>query len=434
MWGGVTHFALNIDTTPPAEFPIEIFPYSVTSSRNPIIQFGTTDNLSGIDHYETKIIPLDPNKAMAAGPEDQTFFVEAQSPFITPPLELGSYDTIVLAYDKAGNFREATERLKITNALLEVDSEKGVVVKGVLSIPWFWLFIMLGLLIAVSIYAARRIRRRHHWLERQVSGKKLPPQVRKKLEELKEIQAKYGKLTMMILIAASLLFFGKSTLAQGVELGPPLVTSVSRNISNEEIFYIGGKTDSPETMVIIYIQNLKSGETFSQNVVSDKKGDWFYRHGGFLSAGDYLLWVQGKAGEQMSPPSPHVRMAVQPTAIQFGSSRLSYATIYIGAIILLLIILAVLIAYIIRQWRRLKKRHDRFAKEVGEVEEAVHRGFTMLRRDIEAELAVIRRVRMSKALSGEEKLKEEHLLRDLEKIERHIGKEVLDVEKLENMG
>jgi len=433
IWGGVTHFAVNIDSTPPAEFPVKVLPSPVTSTRNPIIQFGTTDNLSGIDHYETKIIPLNPNKAVAAGPEDQNFFIEAQSPFITPPLELGPYDAIVRAYDKAGNFREVMKRLKVTNALLGVDEGKGVVVKGVLTIPWLLLFIILGLLIAASVYAAWRIRRRHYWLEHQASNKKIPPRIKEKLEELKEIQAKYGKIAMMLLIVGSLLFFGNSTLADEIELGPPLVTSVSRNISNEEIFYIGGKTDSTETEVIIYIQNLESGETFSQDVVSDKRGDWFYRHDGFLSKGDYLLWVQGKAGEQMSPPSPQVRMTVQPTAIQFGASRLSYGTIYIGIIVLLLVILAGLIVYIIRQWRRVRRRHDKFIKEVKEVEEVVHRGFAVLRRDIEAELSVIKKAKTNKTLSREEELKETHLLKDLEKIERHIGKEVWDVEKLGNV-
>lgn len=431
IWGGITHFAVNIDATPPAEFPVKILPSPTTSTRNPIIQFETTDNLSGIDHYEIKIISLNPNKAMAAGEEDQSFFIETQSPFITSPLELGSYDLIVRVYDKAGNLREEIERLKITRALLEIAEGEGVAIKGLVTIPWFWLFTTLGLLIVAAVYAAWRIRRRHHQLEHQISDKKMPPQIRKKLEELKQIQAKYGKLAMMLLIAGSLLFFGKPTLADEIELGPPLVTSVSRNISNEEIFYIGGKTDSPETGVIIYIQNLKSGETFSQDVVSDKRGDWFYRHGGFLSAGDYLLWVQGKVGERMSPPSPQVRMAVQPTAIQFGASRISYGAIYIGAIAFLLIILIVLIGYIIHQWRNLKRRHGDFVKEIGEVEEAIHRGFAVLRRDIEAELAIIKKARMSKTLSAEEKLEEEHLLKDIEKIERHIGKEVLDVEKLE---
>jgi len=98
-----------------------------------------------------------------------------------------------------------------------------------------------------------------------------------------------------------------------------------------------------------------------------------------------------------------------------------------------LVILAGLIVYIIRQWRRVRRRHDKFIKEVKEVEEVVHRGFAVLRRDIEAELSVIKKAKTNKTLSREEELKETHLLKDLEKIERHIGKEVWDVEKLGNV-
>lgn len=58
VWGGTTHYALNIDTTPPAEFEVKIIPGPRTSRAQPIIQFLTTDVLSGLDHYELKIVPL----------------------------------------------------------------------------------------------------------------------------------------------------------------------------------------------------------------------------------------------------------------------------------------------------------------------------------------------------------------------------------------
>lgn len=59
-WGGVTNYALNIDTSPPAKFPIKISPSARTTSKQPIANFETTDSLSGIDFYEYKIISLEP--------------------------------------------------------------------------------------------------------------------------------------------------------------------------------------------------------------------------------------------------------------------------------------------------------------------------------------------------------------------------------------
>ena len=68
-------------------------------------------------------------------------------------------------------------------------------------------------------------------------------------------------------------------------------------------------------------------------------------------------------------------------------------------------------------------------KEVKEAEEAVKRGFAVLKRDIEAELSVIHKAKLNKALSLEEKQKEEQLLKDLSEMERYVGREVWDIEK-----
>ena len=54
VWGGVTHYAIKVDSTPPAVFEIEISPSDYTSNRRPIINFETTDQVSSVDHYELK--------------------------------------------------------------------------------------------------------------------------------------------------------------------------------------------------------------------------------------------------------------------------------------------------------------------------------------------------------------------------------------------
>ncbi|MEK9186442.1 MAG: cohesin domain-containing protein, partial [Patescibacteria group bacterium] len=46
VWGETSHFAIKIDATPPANFPIEISPSARTSERRPLINFFTTDALS----------------------------------------------------------------------------------------------------------------------------------------------------------------------------------------------------------------------------------------------------------------------------------------------------------------------------------------------------------------------------------------------------
>jgi len=442
-WGGITHFAVNVDATPPAEFKIEITPSSRTVRREPIISFFTTDALSGTNHYELKIIPLTPNVKEGEAGGNQEFFIEAGSPYVPSSLEIGDYDVIVRVYDKAGNFREVVERLQIRQAVFEFFGDKGLVIRSRVIVSWSWFFVLSALLLGVLVLGGLRIRRWHYAHHLKLATKELPSHLRSELEELKRLRNKYGKALMIFLLVIPIGFMGlmgpvgliRSASAQTaqVELAPPFVSTVSRNISNNEIFYIGGKTESSGTDVIIYLQNLQSGETQSQTVVSDKSGDWFYRHPAFLSTGNYLLWAQTKIGDLMSPPSPQIQMQVRPTAIQFGASRISFETLYFIIALLLFIAVIGLIAYIFTHAYHGRRKHRVFWREVKEAEESLKRGFAVLRRDIQAELAVVKQAKLNKSLKAEELKKEEELLKDLDYVERFIGREIWDIEKTEHV-
>jgi len=405
---------------------MEFIPGARTVRRQPVVHFSSTDVLSGISHYELKIVSLKPPK----NPADQPLFIEVTSPYVFSPLELGKYDIILRAYDKAGNYREVVQRLTIVSQIFQIISGKGLEIKNVILIPWVWFWTISGLFLILLAFLAWKIREWHNLLSTQREKRQLPAHIKKQLEELKRYRERYGGkifLLFCIGIVGAMLFLGQQIFAQQVELNPPLITTVSRNISNEEIFYVGGKTDTPQTQVIIYFQNLQTGATRSETVTSDNRGDWFYRHSTFLSSGKYLLWAQSKIAEQVSPPSPQIEMNVQPTAIQFGASRISYEILYEGIIILLILILAVLIGYIIFHGYHGRKKRLQFIKEIREAEEAIRRGFAVLRRDIEAELAYERRTRPKRSFTPEEKAREAQTLKDLEEIERRIGKEVWDV-------
>ncbi len=142
IWGGITRFAIKVDATPPADFNIDISPSSRTSSRQPVIQFTTTDALSGIDYYDLKLIPL--SLDLVAKTEASGFFIETESPYLPSNLELGSYDVVVRAYDKSGNYREATEQLRITTPFFAFVSSTGINLGGWL-LSWSW-FLVSGLI------------------------------------------------------------------------------------------------------------------------------------------------------------------------------------------------------------------------------------------------------------------------------------------------
>ena len=203
---------------------------------------------------------------------------------------------------------------------------------------------------------------------------------------------------------------------------------VSQNISNDELFYIGGRVEVVDSTIVIYLQNIQTGETFSMETRPDKTGAWFYSHNAFLTPGRYLLWTQSKLNEQQSPPSPQVQMTVTETALQFGSTRLSYETIFIIIALILVLVSAGLIIFIVFYIHRGQKIRRMLRKELLEAEDTVRRGFVVIRRDIEAELIVIQKLKLRGVFYEEEKAREEKLLRDLELVKLQIGKELLDIE------
>ncbi|HEY4495953.1 MAG TPA: cohesin domain-containing protein [Candidatus Paceibacterota bacterium] len=101
-WGTTGHFLLKIDTAPPAKFRPEVnyLLASTISVERTLVSFFTTDNLSGIDHYEVGII--DKGQPLTKSP----VFIQTESPFQVPLISGNKLQVIVRAIDKAGNARD----------------------------------------------------------------------------------------------------------------------------------------------------------------------------------------------------------------------------------------------------------------------------------------------------------------------------------------
>lgn len=434
-WGGTTHFAIKIDATPPAVFPIEIVPSAHTTRQQPVIQYTTTDALSGIDHYELRILPLhlDSPAAQAKIQDQSPLFIESTSPYIPAQLDLGTYDVTIRAYDVASNYREITKRLEIVTPLLQFANSDGITVNGGAVVPWTWIFILLVFLILVLLYTIWHVHRWHKQLDARRSKKELSEPVQDQLAELKRYRSKYGLLIIFGLCVLMNIHFVKPVRAATISTTPPVVTTLSRSITNNEIFYVGGRSDNPKSSVILYVQNLDSGETVSQTVPTDQNGDWFYRHNTFLSSGDYRLWLQSKQGIVLSPPSPEQTMQVRTDAIQIGVSRISIEALFLLITILALMVVLSLVVYVCVHGYRARVKHAAIKKEIASAEESVKRGFAVLRRDIQNQIETIRKTKMSKELSAEEAAKEDQLFKDLQSIETIIGQEIWEIEKTEDL-
>lgn len=439
VWGGVTTYAVNIDTSPPAEFSINISPASRTSNERPIIDFATTDAVSGVDHYEIKIIPLDPPRAFT-GQNETPFFFETVPPY-SGEFADGRYEVIVRAYDQAGNYTQAEERLTITRPLFEFIVSDGLRIGGGYVVSWPWLVVIGILLLAVLGWFARLAWGWHRQIEEQLThGPAKHPAILEKLDVLKTKQKEYkeGKslMVLILLLGLAIGMLGPKTVSAeenlgNVKLEPPIVTLFPKTASNDEIVYIGGRGGASQAKVLIYLQNIETGSTLNYVAVTDKNGEWFYSFPKFLGAGEYVAWTQLEVGEEISPPSSRLDLSIAQTAIQIGSRRLSFEDFYFVLLLLFIAAFAVLLSWVLYHSYHFRAKNRKFLEAVREAEESIRRGFALLHRDIEDELKILRKARLSKELSAEEHVREEKLMRDLDEIGRHLGEEVWQIEHVE---
>ena len=433
-WGGVTHYSIKIDGSPPARFKIEINPAARTVTRRPVIGFQTTDALSGVDHYELKVVSLTPSEAPGVDNRTaQNFFIEANSPYI-PELQLGEYDVFVRAFDKAGNYAQEIQRLVITDALFNIIQEIGMNFGGNFVVPWAVIWGVGVLLLLFALFFAYRYYRWHGRIHERREAGQLPEEVQRKLEELRLLREKYkGMFLAFACLAATLWAFHAPVPANAQSesgvASPPIITQVSKNITNREIFYAGGTAVVPNSAVTLFLQGYETGETISASVTADTNGEWFYTHPKLLPSGTYSLWAQARTGEVLSPPGPQVTLTVSSAALQLGTSRLSYEAVYFLIALALLFLLLLVGLFALYHWRHGKRKHQKFLEDVREAEESIHRGFAVLYRDIQLELSLIRKAKETGNFSEKERLQEERILRDLETVEQYIGKEIWEIEK-----
>lgn len=234
-------------------------------------------------------------------------------------------------------------------------------------------------------------------------------------------------ICVLALSAAHAYAAAKDTATTQGTISPPLVTLVPKDLGNNEIWYVGGTTSVPDAEIVIYLQG-QDGTTQSFSAKSNEKGEWFYTHNAFLKEGIYKSWAQLKVAGELSPPGPEVSFEIIPTALRVGTYRVSYESLYLTFALFLLAILIVLGVITFYHFRSYHLKNAHLKKEIREAEEEARRGFDILRRDIQEELEFISHLKVSRELSIEEHRREEKLMHDLDLVERHLMKEISDIE------
>ncbi|MEK7187560.1 MAG: cohesin domain-containing protein [Patescibacteria group bacterium] len=147
LWGQPGVFVIQIDTAPPAEFQpaIDYLLAALSLVNRALVSYFTTDNLSGIDHYEVGVI--DKTQPTTVSP----VFEEVASPYQVPLEEGGNARVLVRAFDRAGNVREAGVDIK-TPFFINNFLEK------------YGLLVLIGLLSAIIVLMLLHYLITHHLL------------------------------------------------------------------------------------------------------------------------------------------------------------------------------------------------------------------------------------------------------------------------------
>ncbi|MEI6400273.1 MAG: cohesin domain-containing protein [bacterium] len=108
-WGNTSNYKINIDTTPPKKFTPTINTITGDGRDEYVLMFGTTDDLSGIDHYEVGILKNNRDK------NTLPVFIQTESPYVLPVDNKENIKIIVKAFDVAGNVTEGSTSLYPNN-------------------------------------------------------------------------------------------------------------------------------------------------------------------------------------------------------------------------------------------------------------------------------------------------------------------------------
>jgi len=189
IWGGTSHYLVQIDKTPPAAFVPEVDPIlkqpNITTNQ-PLVTFFTTDASSGSGYYQIKLVGLSKE-----GQEGTGFFVEANSPYRLSSLEYGEYEVVVRAFDNAGNWRDASKKIEVSDLQKPFYStQKGVFIFNFF-LSWLWLAILILALIGTLFLFSFLYRNSYKRLEEK--RKDLNDLVEKAKVEKKELEEKIKK-------------------------------------------------------------------------------------------------------------------------------------------------------------------------------------------------------------------------------------------------
>lgn len=207
-------------------------------------------------------------------------------------------------------------------------------------------------------------------------------------------------------------------------LEPPSVTEVPKDVMVGNPIVLKGST-FPDATVQVHV-SYNDGEAQMREVKSDLLGGFTVTATDAARAGAYTIWftVKDARGAMSEPSFKYTVKANQPVILLFGSLALSYLSVIVPLVVLLLALIFGLV-FIVNWWRRYRVSVRR---ETIDAERVVHREFDLLRKDLVRQLGYLEQARQYRELTREEMRLLKELGERLDLIEERIAAEIEDIE------
>lgn len=190
----------------------------------------------------------------------------------------------------------------------------------------------------------------------------------------------------------------------------------------EEVLYLEGRA---EPNAIVTVTLTKQGEKpLKFTVKADSSGEWVVAEKAYLSAGNWQVRAKQQVGTLVSGESnPRVIRSIVTGVNIFG---LNVRYVVIAAVVFtFLLVLAFVFFYFRRKIRTLQR--GLLEKQLRETEERFHRGFAEIRKDLMDQLKDLAMNSQGRPLTPEEVEKRDHILRELEELEKGLEHDVTDI-------
>jgi len=189
VWGGTSNFKIMIDNEPPAVFLPRLESFNFDAGKFLLIYYQTLDSLSEIDHYEARVDDFsDPQNVVSSA------WIRQESPFRLTSERPGTFEILIRAFDKAGNFREGKVKIKTLNSFL-VLTGGGIAMVGVFLLWWQLFSLIFMILLVISLLTLWSSKKK-----KEDSGVDLPKEIKeaeKEIEDVKRIEEKLRKMRLV---------------------------------------------------------------------------------------------------------------------------------------------------------------------------------------------------------------------------------------------